>query len=289
MGEAWFMSEQRKFYTELMDRGPEAIQTNDASMILFEITSGISSFGPLEEWRSWFHYLLPRLTRRAFDRTVASYLVESLVSGFVANYPATIVEPYRGFRQDVLSTLPVSIMSPTLWSNGSIRVGKALCERPRKAGVLWGWYEPSGDFSSLMYFCLKYLDVRCLDGWAKSLLSIRDPHWGAQVLAWLVAFYRLLDSGINQPVEFDRVHPDSSWESSGCLRGNYTGEYSNPSETPFLPQESIEAFLAAIKRHVNEDLVLRWAAAFADFPYLEAEAYAIPDEFLSLHRARADA
>ncbi len=280
MGEAWFMSEERKLFADLADRDPAEINAHDLSHALLEITSGISSFGPLEEWRSWFHYLLPRLIRRAFEPPRGPVLLESLVSAFVANHPEAISEPYEGFREDTLATLPLAIMSPDLWSDGSIIVGELLCQPPPSPALPWGWHEPSGDLSSSMFFCLKYLDPTSLGDWVGSLASIQDPHWGAQVLAWLVAFYRILDRGLEQPADFERAHSGASWEASHCLTGHYTGNHSDPTRIPFLRQDSIRAFLTAVQRCVTEDRVLAWAASFTEYPYLEAEAANTPDDFL---------
>lgn len=70
-----------------------------------ELASGTSSFGPMKEWNNWYHYLLGALVPRSHEAFV-SYLLESLLTGFMAIYPNGIYrEPYEGFREDVLLTL----------------------------------------------------------------------------------------------------------------------------------------------------------------------------------------
>lgn len=285
MGEAWFMTEERRMFDHLTGDRLGALASGEFEAALFEISSGTHSFGPFEEWRAWFHFLLPRLVPRAFDATSTGWLVESLVTAFVTQHPAGIREVYPGFRDDMLRSLGLSIMAPELWPGGALRVGGALHRRPRRARIAWGWFGPSGDLSSLLFFCLKYLEPAEVDAWVESFVSIRDPHWTAQLLAWLVAYYRMLGAGIEQPNAFDRLHPDPSWEASHVLNGHYTGHYSNPTFVPFLATGSIAAFSSALQRHIDEDLVLEWAGRFPEFPYLETEAHHLPDEFLQLHGA----
>lgn len=284
MGGAWVMSGERKLFTDRSDRDLSQIPAQDLAEILFEITSGTSSFGAQEEWRSWFHFLLPRLVDRAFESTGGPYLLESIVSAFVVHHPKKIDEAYEGFKDDVLATLPLSIMGPNLWSEGSLAVGRLLCRRPESPALPWGWHAPSGDLSSAMFFCLKYLDPFSLSEWLGSITSIQDPYWGAQVLAWLVAFYRLVDLGIGQPAEFESVDPGAGWEGSGCLTGHFTGDHSDPTRIPFLNKDSVRAFLTAVQQHITEDRVLSWADSFSRLPSLEAEAASTADDFLRLHQ-----
>ena len=59
----------------------------------------------MKEWNNWYHYLLGALVPRSHEAFV-SYLLESLLTGFMAIYPNGIYrEPYEGFREDVLLTL----------------------------------------------------------------------------------------------------------------------------------------------------------------------------------------
>jgi hypothetical protein len=85
MGEAWFMGENRRMFHglngDLCQLSARALQEP-----LEEITSGTSSFGPMAEWNSWYHYPLAQLLPRSHESFVDS-LLESLVTGFIALHP----------------------------------------------------------------------------------------------------------------------------------------------------------------------------------------------------------
>ena len=109
MGEAWFMGTEREMYPDLLG-DLSAIAIESLEKPLGEIASGTGSFGPMKEWRSWFHYLLGQVLPRRHEAYVA-YLLESLATAFMAVYPNGVHrEPYKGFREDALLTLGRSIM-----------------------------------------------------------------------------------------------------------------------------------------------------------------------------------
>lgn len=58
MGEAWFMSESRKMFPELLG-DLESLPDETVTDALQEIVSGLACFGPYKEWHEWFDYLLP--------------------------------------------------------------------------------------------------------------------------------------------------------------------------------------------------------------------------------------
>jgi hypothetical protein len=182
MGEAWFMSEKRKMFPSLCKKKVTSISTKYLLDCLEEI-AGTSAFGPQAEWDSWYHYLLPRLIPRAFENYLREYLVENLVTAFVTLYPVDIAERYPGFLEDVLSTLGQALMDPSLWEGEEIVVGRMLhCSWEDDPKWPWGWHEASVDFSSLMFFCWKYLDANQIDAWLRSVFAIRSAHWRAQLL-----------------------------------------------------------------------------------------------------------
>ncbi len=95
MGEAWFMGTEREMYPELLG-DLNAVAIEDLQKPLGEIASGTSSFGPMEEWHSWFHYLLGQVLPRGHklaDRALPPYSAdrpqpvdrESQFSGFDPN------------------------------------------------------------------------------------------------------------------------------------------------------------------------------------------------------------
>src|SRR5688572_12444447 len=81
MGEAWFNTENRRIYHELL--APNAIKEMggiDLSFLLFEIASGTSSFGHRAEWDDWFRYLLPDLIERGGETL---YFETTMLQGVV--------------------------------------------------------------------------------------------------------------------------------------------------------------------------------------------------------------
>lgn len=103
MGEAWFMGEQGRMFTELLGNLDE-ISTFDLQKPLEEIANGLICFGRFEEWIAWYHYLLAALMPRAHEVFVDS-LVEYLVTCFIAAYRDGVSDaPYPGFREDALLT-----------------------------------------------------------------------------------------------------------------------------------------------------------------------------------------
>jgi hypothetical protein len=57
MGEAWFMCDDRRMYTELLG-DLDALDARTLKEPLAEIAGGTGSFGPHREWQVWFHHLL---------------------------------------------------------------------------------------------------------------------------------------------------------------------------------------------------------------------------------------
>src|SRR6516162_3044560 len=73
MGEAWFMGERRRLFDNLQG-DLSLLSTRDLQEPLEEIASGTSSFGPMAEWHSWYHYLLGQALPRANECFVSSLL-----------------------------------------------------------------------------------------------------------------------------------------------------------------------------------------------------------------------
>lgn len=156
MGEAWFMGDERRMFRELLG-SLDAITTRDLQEPLAEISTGTGSFGPMKEWNTWYHYLLGALLPRNHESFV-SYLLESLLTGFMAIYPNGIYrEPYKGFREDVLLTLGRCMMDSMCWNGSDIAIGKVLRQSNNNPNHVWVWWDASGDFTASMFFCMKYL------------------------------------------------------------------------------------------------------------------------------------
>ena len=207
MGEAWFMGDVRKMYPELLGDLGE-VSTYDLKKPLIEIASGTGSFGPTGEWNTWYHYLLGALLPRGHEAHV-SYLLESLLTGFMAIYPNGVYrEPYKGFHEDALLTLGRSIMDSECWNGSDIAIGKVLRRSNNNPNQVWVWWNASGDLSASLFFCMKYLPDVAVEPWLRSVLDIPSPHWRAQVMVWFVGAHELLNSAVRWPSEFAvQAHP----------------------------------------------------------------------------------
>lgn len=73
MGEAWFMGEHRRLFFELWG-DLASLSAQQLQEPLEEIASGTCSFGPLEEWRNWYLYLMAQLLPRSHESYVSSLL-----------------------------------------------------------------------------------------------------------------------------------------------------------------------------------------------------------------------
>lgn len=176
MGEAWFMGDERKMFPELCG-DLKAISTQNLQEPLEEIASGTSSFGPMREWSTWYHYLLGALLPRSHELHV-TYFLESLVTAFMAIYPNGVYRgPYKGFHEDALRTLGRSIMDSECWNGSDIAIGKVLRRSNDNPNQVWVWWDASGDFTASMFFCLKYLPEAEVEPWLRSVLDIPSPHW----------------------------------------------------------------------------------------------------------------
>jgi hypothetical protein len=284
MGEAWFMGERRMFH-ELMGN-LDAITTRDLQEALDEIAAGTSSFGPMKEWNDWYHYLLGALLSRSHEGFL-SYLLESMLNGFMAIYPNGIyIEPYRGFRDDVFATLGRCMMDSVCWNGSDIAIGKVLRRSDNNPNRVWIWWNASGDFSASMFFCLKYLPESAIAPWLGSVLAIPSPHWRAQVIVWLVGAHGILSNVIQWPSEFsEQARPSVGWEWSHCLKAGMAAA-DNSGASPvasFIPETSRIAALNAVRSYFSEDQFLAWLECVSSVPYLESELAEIPATFESLY------
>ncbi|BDI29931.1 hypothetical protein CCAX7_19820 [Capsulimonas corticalis] len=287
MGEPWFMTENRKMYPELMTTLPKDLSPRDLIKYLDDITSGATSFGSLDgEWAEWFHYLLPRsILRHRLHGVFSDGLEEVLITALVTQYPGHIDGKYPGFDRDILTTLGQWIMAPDLWEGSNIRVGAFLHEIPYE-NYPWKWYEASSDLSATLFFCWKYLSPQEIDGWLESVFAIKDAHWCAQILVWLLGAQKVLSGEITQPVQFEEIEPNIDWFGSFYLKGHYEGDHRDPVIIPFLPQANIDAFQTALRKHVTEALFFEWLDAIAKVDYLQSELSTLPDSFAAAYLMR---
>lgn len=288
MGEAWFMGNERRLFHELLGN-LEEISTRDLQVPLVEIATGTSSFGSMKEWRDWYHYLLGALLPRSHEAS-SSYLLESLLTGFMAIYPNGVyTEPYEGFRDDVLLTIGRSMMDSVCWNGPNIAIGKVLHRSDNNPNRVWMWWNASGDFSASMFFCLKYLPESSIAPWLRSVFAIPSPHWRAQVIVWLVGAHGILNSVIQWPSEFsERARPSIEWDGSHCLKAEMAAADKSvaPPVSAFIPEASRTSAMNEARSYFTEDRFLEWLDGISTVPYLEAELAEIPSTFEALYVRR---
>lgn len=285
MGEAWFMGEERRMFPELQG-DLDNLSAWDLQIPLAEIATGTSSFGPMQEWRDWYHYLLGQLVPRSHDAFVYS-LLEILVTGFVAQYPNGIHQsPYPKFEQDVLATLGRCMMEPQCWSGREIVVGSFLQRSNNNPNQVWLWYNASGDLSASLFLCMKYLPVSSVRPWFRSVLDIEAPHWRAQIIAWLVGAQELLLGLKTWPSELEiEAYPSVSWDWSHCLRPELAVDDRSGATpmTRWLPEAACSQVLEEVRSYFNDDVYLTWLESISTVEYLQRELADIPRSFERLY------
>ncbi len=286
MGEAWFMGVEREMYDHLCGDLSQ-LPVDQLNEPLEEISGGTRSFGPLEEWSEWYHYLLGQTIPRSHERYVY-YLLEDLITAFISQYPEGVIrEPYRGFQEDALRTLGSCIMDKQCWNGREIVIGCVLWPSNNNPKGIWLWDDASGDFSASMFYCLKYLPTDLISGWLKSVFAIESPHWRAQLMVWLIGAHKMLNDEIRQPSEFDErpQKPYIGWSGSHVLAGEFTGNWSKDraAPAPFLHEKNRVAALKAITEQISKSLYIDWLGSIAKYDYLEGELGDLPDRFANLY------
>jgi hypothetical protein len=266
MGEAWLMGDNRQMFDALLG-DLDLLPTSALQEPLGEIASGTSSFGPRPEWDAWFHYLLGALVPRSHEAFV-SYLLEYLVSGFIALHPNGVHRaPYAGFRDDVLMTLGRCMMDAQCWKGSDIVVGRVL-HRPHGT-----WGDTSGDLSASMCLCLKYLPSSQVEPWLRSVLAIPSPHWRAQLMVWMVGAHDMLNGTATWPSQWpEGAYPAVDWEWSHCLKpalATLAGDGNDSVGNPFLPEDSRAQALLCLEAYFSPAGYAEWLDSIRTVPSLE--------------------
>lgn len=285
MGEAWFMGGERRMFPELL-RPRESLQIETIFEALEELASGPVSFGPMEEWTEWCHYLLPRLMPRMHETTLWASLLELVVTAVLAQHPhSDAPEPYAGFRADVLLTLGRCLMAPECWTGERVDLESGLNKNFYPHPARWFWDSASGKLSCSLFLCLKYLPPAAVASWLTSVLEIKSHHWRAQVLVWAVGAFPFLTGELNQPGEApEDANPDVSWWSSHFLKGTYTGDYSGRfSDAVFLPEPNRRAASSTIRGYFADRPLAEWSRAFQSDAVLIRELGDLPARFSKLY------
>lgn len=279
------MGESRQMFDFLLgnldDYSLEALRTP-----LEEIASGNSSFGPLEEWTTWSHYLLAQLLPRHAEQSFDS-MYQNLVTAFIAVHPRQIDEPYAGFARDARQALGQCLMDPIHWKEGQLAVSPQGTRSGNNNRVGFEWSVACGDFSASMFFCAKYLDDDQIDGWLASAFSIRCPLWTTQLYVWLLEAYPLLSGHVLSLADLDADRSTNVvWLGALVLRGDFSGRYDpEPPPLPLLPEERREALLAGVHKHISRASYLEWLDAIKQYPGLEDTLHGVPARFAEIFSA----
>lgn len=274
MGEAWFMGETRKMYTELSGNF-ETVSTEYLQEVLREIAGGASAFGLHEEWEAWLRYLLPRVVPRCHERFV-DWLFESLCSAFLQVDLATNHMGRNAYDGgEVLSTLGHVIMAENRWKDGKIVVGNTLHPSNNNPAKWWGWANVSGDLAASLLICLRLVEDKELQGWVDSIFSIGCPYWRAQLLTWHVGARPLLNERIQFPSQFDEwtanrnnKNPSIGWSDSHVV-GRMQGD-TIVAEAVF-PQGRVSKFKSAFEAHLENADLSKWKEEILEVPELRSE------------------
>jgi len=271
MGEAWFMGEARRMYPALMG-DPDAVPDGEIASALEEIASGTRSFGPSGEWTDWYHFLLPRVVGRGWDRDFRTP-AELLVTGFLALHPRPDAGvPYGGFPADVLGTLGRREMSPDLWPGGRVDAVRCLGKWRGPAGVA-GWGEAGGLLAASLFLVARLLPAEAVEPWFRSVLAIPDPRWRVGVAAWLVGAHPVLTGEVRQPDDLPEDRPCKvSWSWSHALRGG----------PPLVPRRNREAVLR-VARGWDAEAAVRDLSADPGMAGAMREVEGLPLRFLGLY------
>jgi len=286
MGEAWFLGNNRKMFEELMI-APQRLTHQMLDVPLMEIVSGVNSFGYLDEWSDWFHYLLAHMLPRIHEDNDAE-LFDKLISAFFAHYPNGIQsEPYSGFSDDILSTLARCSMDQACWcGDGRVNTQAALWRNGGQFIDDASYTEGNGYLASSMFFCLKYLPAKEIAAWVESILNIECSRWRALIIAWLVGAHAMLTGQCKQPKKLGSERPPVGWCYSYFLGGNCSGK--NMSEAldvvqDFLPEQSRNEFMRCIRRQLTPKMYEIWMLSICEDQNIDAGILDVSNDFEKLY------
>ncbi len=235
------MSLERRIFTELIEQNVEQLDGYFIDKILFEITSGTSSFGPHEEWNEWWHYLFPRLI--SLIKEPDSYTVQNLINTSLRLDACYCLDEYRGFRQDLLDSVGKLIMKPECWSIQT--ANPDLLE----IGSWDGGPQCDAAISVSIFFCLILLTKEEIEPWADSILAIKGRYWRVNIFAWLAASQT---NDFFNPRRFSKPklapYPPTDWSDSHLLANSNLK----------IDKEKINKLLQVVRKKLDLKTYLEW-------------------------------
>lgn len=279
MGEAWFMGERRRFFTELLT-DPSQWQRELIATVLTNLASGPGCFGLRREWTDWLHYLIPRLIER-IDGPRWKDIYECLISAFMVRYPYERAEyPYDRFREDILATLGRIPMIASNWNDGGLVIGgliPAVEEMVSGLSLFCG-----GAFSAALFLHLKYLDEDHLPAWLASVLAIEDAVWSVKTVLWISKSRELLLKSGQQPGILESETSDGAgWDGCWGLKGSNPSPTVDPTQiaVPFLSDTRRQRVQDAIARYLTRASLERLHAEVAEAEQAQPRLYRVRIQF----------
>jgi hypothetical protein len=218
MGEAWFMGETRKTFDRFSEIPISEIPIQEIGPFLFELTTGISSFGEMSgEWHDWFAYALPDLILRSHEsyafHTVLEPTVSAMMNFFWERPPAN----YPQFEEDICATLGRCLMKPEAWTDARSPIARKILGIRGGGQPVVFWGQTSGDFSAAMFFALRTFPLDALGDFIDSVIAIESAPWRARLVTWLWGAAPLLRNGDVTARTLDKCNPPVSWENAHCI------------------------------------------------------------------------
>jgi hypothetical protein len=254
-GEAWFMSQKRRMYTEFIDNSPSEIPSRVLSSFLFEAASGIGCFPELTDdialWRDYYRYLLPELIARSAEGD----LLESTITAFFSLYRDRLKCQLGGSSEEVIYSLGRAVMMPQLFDEN----GESVCVKGLLNVADKGYSSHyDGSINASMFFCLSFLNFDDIATWAESVFAIDSAYFQVSLLTWLAGSYPLLTVGTTSFAEIERSPVEIQWTNSFLLE----------KLPPFIPKSNIDEFLKTLRLQFTIETLFKWLDNIARYPSL---------------------
>jgi hypothetical protein len=262
MGEAWFMSEERRLFSGLMDEDPLRWQQDEVDSALFELSSGPGSFGPRREWLVWFGFLLPRAQSLIGDgqRPYFSgrWLHGALATATFVHCPdPSLPNLPLHVRRDLLDTLARTLFAAQYWNQGCIAPNQFF--EPLGNSPHHGFYFDGGDaLAASCLLVLKYLDAELIDGWLVSALGISDPNWRAAFVVWLAGSAPLIVDGAYPDQLIHSEQYPATWQHHHLIHAPTSPLTPDGAENSFIDPQRRHAFVSSLRRQLDHGRLSRW-------------------------------
>lgn len=262
MGEAWFMSEERRLFSGLMDEDPLRWRQDELDCALFELSSGPGSFGARREWLVWFGFLLPRAQTLIGDGQqpyfFGRWLHGALTTATFVHCPdpsLSNLPPH--VRRDLLDTLARTLFAAQRWNQGRVAANNFF--EPLGDSPHHGLYFDGGDaLAASCLLVLKYLDAELIDGWLVSALGISDPNWRAAFVVWLAGSAPLIvDGAYPDQLSHSELYP-ATWQHHHLIHAPAAPLTLDDAENSFIDSQRRHAFVSSLRRQLDRSRLGRW-------------------------------